>query len=801
MNRREALKKTGATLFASSSISSIASGRPHSGAPDLEEASSSPFPYSSFTEPPLIYPNPREIEMLGAPFLLDQETTIVLPSEPSTNDLLLSRFLREELSDRFDLQLRVERVERLPVDGRIILTGAATNPLISAFCQDQHLELSSKAPGPEGYILRAGGRVVLIAGSDEQGAFYGLQSLRQLVKRSENQITVAGVHVRDWPVKPFRGIKLYLPGRAQIPYFNRFVRYFAALYKFNTLQVEMNACMRLDRHPELNQGWIDFARDCNWSRRNYPPGPLHDREQNSSHQDCCDGSFIEKSEVASLVHWSRQHYLDFVPEIPSLTHSFYLLSRHKDLSEVPGEKWPDTYCPSNPRSHQLLFSVMDEIIEVARPEMVHAGHDEWFAPFGLCPACKGKDPGELFGRDLRVIHDHLSSQGVKMAIWGDYLLENVRGQGLQRHVTPTGWVYHSPGAMTPQQVRELVPKDILISNWFWSTEEKGEEDEAQLDQFGFKQIYGNMEPTIPNYLERSKRESIIGGAPSSWAATTEFNMNKDLLRSILGASAMLWSGQVHQPLELSRVTQSLMPQASRQLSGVTPPSDVGDPVIPVNISSSFNRPLDEASFGVDLRGMAGGRLAAGKRVFELGTPDSARNGVIMVGTEGKQGNPLPREVRGIKIGIDVTSLIFLHACATPANNREAYRLIWDEKDSADLLGWYEVVYEDGLVEVLPIRYGINILEWNWAQAEPMRPLPSYCYGADAVRCGGAKGAPPVLFAYEWTSPRLGKVIKEVHLKGSTRFRGAVPGFENAFGQTIPNNAIILKAISYVGRRG
>ena len=54
--------------------------------------------------------------------------------------------------------------------------------------------------------------------------------------------------------------------------------------------------------------------------------------------------------------------------------------------------------------------------------------------------------------------------------------------------------------------------------------------------------------------------------------------------------------------------------------------------------------------------------------------------------------------------------------------------------------------------------------------------------------------------FEWESPRLGKVIREVRLKGSIGFRGPVAGFENCYGQVIPNNAIILKALSVVERR-
>jgi hypothetical protein len=168
----------------------------------------------------------------------------------------------------------------------------------------------------------------------------------------------------------------------------------------------------------------------------------------------------------------------------------------------------------------------------------------------------------------------------------------------------------------------------------------------------------------------------------------------------------------------------------------------------------------------------------------------------MVGTQGAQPNPLPREAT-LRVDEDATSLLFLHACAIPATNKEAYRLIWDMADSADLLGWYEVVYEDGLPEVIPIRYGVNILEWNWGRD---KKSAKYCYDAKAVMCSQNAERAITFFVFEWQSPRLGKVIREVRLKGSTGFRGAVAGFENYYGQVIPNNAIILKALSVVKRR-
>ena len=52
-------------------------------------------------------------------------------------------------------------------------------------------------------------------------------------------------------------------------------------------------------------------------------------EQNSSHQDTADGGFLEKEEIADLARWIRRHHIELIPEIPSFTHSYYLLTGHK----------------------------------------------------------------------------------------------------------------------------------------------------------------------------------------------------------------------------------------------------------------------------------------------------------------------------------------------------------------------------------------------------------------------------------------------------------------------------------------
>jgi hypothetical protein len=124
----------------------------------------------------------------------------------------------------------------------------------------------------------------------------------------------------------------------------------------------------------------------------------------------------------------------------------------------------------------------------------------------------------------------------------------------------------------------------------------------------------------------------------------------------------------------------------------------------------------------------------------------------------------------------------LHALAKPAGYTAAYDSTFDPPDSADLMGWYEIAYEDGLITTIPLRYRWNILDLK-------NEAGAVAYQADVVDQGdGAK-----FYAFEWTNPRLGKVIREIRLNGSR-------GFKNYKGETIASNSIVLAAVSIVPKR-
>ncbi len=729
-----------------------------------------------------VFPEPQEMRVSGAPFVLENGVSILVPQNASESDLHLANLISAELSDRHAIAARQEPTAKLPIGRRFILAGTVDNPLVKEYCTRMHLEVSAGNPGPEGYVLSVAPESVIIGGSDEAGAFYGIQSLRQLIESDSGQWRVPGVVIRDWPVSRFRGVKLYAPGRDNISFFRRFVRDFMALYKYNKRVIEMNAAMRLDRHPELNEGSRDLVQDMLLRRLNKPLG-LWFHGNNSSHYDVADGGLLEKQEVADLVRWAEINHIEVIPEIPSLTHSYYLLTRHRELAEIPQEEWPDTYCPSLPAVYDLLFDVLDEYVGVMHPKTVQIGHDEWRMPWGACARCRDKDPRELFAQDVNRIYDHLKRSGIRTAMWCDHLLENARGARLSKPWWDApGYDYKIPGALSPEQVKQRIPKDILMFNWLWGYTDDPKfppvTNEERLSDWGFEQVYGNMEASVTDFSTRIKKSRISGGAPSAWLASTEFNFGKDLIADFAGCAGLLWNGRERTAAQRSETLAGLMPDIRRNLSGQEPPS-AAVTALPVDLRRQFNAGVP----GLPASAWKSRRVSRGRLFFDLGDPSpNAGNYVILVGSQGKDGNPYSRQSGAIPIGRDASSLLFLHALAKPASSVQGYERIFDFADSADLLGWYEVEYEDGLVTTIPLRYKWNILDFN-NQAKEV------AYQADSLDLGnGAQ-----FYAFEWCNPRLGVPIKEVRLRGSSNFK-------NPEGTSIPGNAVILAGISVVPKR-
>jgi hypothetical protein len=625
---------------------------------------------------------------------------------------------------------------------------------------------------PESYRAEVDTGTVLIIGYDYPGLIFGVQTFIQLLlthnkpgTRRDRTLTVPGVTISGGPAKPFRALRMFLPGRRDLPFFRSFIKHTASRFKYNRLILEMNGAMRLDSHPEVNAGWLEFGRSLIYSRRNRPEGPGR-QFQDSAHHDTGDFGILEKEEVAALTEEARKWGLEVIPEIPALTHSYYLLSRHREFAEIQDAEWPDTYCPEIPEVYNLYFDVLDEYIRVMDPKVIHIGHDEWRMPVNIHPLTKGKNYGELYGQDVRRIHGYLAGRGIRTALWGDHLLEQIRSGEHAKRKSKSGYEYTVPPALTPEQVKRLIPKDILVFNWFWNRNGRGEPETNQelLRKWGFEQVYGNFTQEFGDqeYSRRSAAKEILGGAVSFWAGSSEINIAKNLLHGLICSSSLLWSSRrIPEHLE-ARTVQDYMDSFRLQVSEERYPGLEGErvtPVIPGGGNSGGSGPVFRQ-----------GRAGSGYTEFQL------------------SGEPLEGDV---VIDDDPSSILFLHCCERPGNNRPGYYAIHNFPDTADLLGWYEVRYSDGYTLPVPVRYGVNIREQDW---RPEVPGEKSCPYAGPVLCSPEGTADRYCFAYEWKNPRFGKTVASCRLRQMTRF-------ETPEGEPVEPNRVFLAGVSITRRRG
>jgi hexosaminidase len=205
--------------------------------------------------------------------------------------------------------------------------------------------------------------------------------MMQLAERRGLEVVLPGVEIRDWPCKPTRMVHLFLPGVDHLGYARRYLRDFLLRYKFNGLFVELGGGVRLHGRQEISLGWRRFVEQLRAIGdtvpaygEHVPLGPER-RFAASIHTHLADGGHIEPDDLARLAGWARGLDLDFVPEVQSLSHAYYLACVYPEIAELREADFPDTYCPCNPRSYEILFDVMSAFVDLTKPRSVHIGHD------------------------------------------------------------------------------------------------------------------------------------------------------------------------------------------------------------------------------------------------------------------------------------------------------------------------------------------------------------------------------------------------------------------------------------------
>ena len=534
---------------------------------------------------------------------------------------------------------------------------------------DAAIRFAYAAREDDGYTLSVTEAGILITAAYPRAFFYAAAALMQLATAEGFRLA----EIDDSPMMELRGIHVALPMRENLPFLRRLVRELLVPMRYNMVFIQLSGAMEYKCYPRINEAWQTACR-------RYEAGEW----PQPAHYGSMGHDILSHEEIRELCAYIRSFGLEIVPEVQSFSHSQYITTAFPELAEVPpaisdaadidqqladvpsSSFYPRDLCPRHPEYYKYIFTILDEVLEVFRPErFVHMGHDEVYE-IGSCPRCRGQAT-EVYVEEVTRLHDYIKAKGLSMMIWSDMLHE--------------GEPYMVPGA------RSRLPRDIIMLDFTWYFELPVDIEDRLLPH-GYRLMIGNLYSShYPRYETRSKKPGIIGAQVSTWAACHESSYAyRGKMFDLVYTANMMWSPDYDPRYRLSYtelVTPLLM--GMRRRIGLLP------------------------------KGEATHSHATGGKVKNIPRE-------LLFHSPVKAALRLSPERSEATVGMsEYTELIeILHA-----TDRTSLRPIWEE---AITIGDYTLLYADGSSYTVPIRYSESILTYRHRYGTPIPSVYYRHYG-------------------------------------------------------------------------
>ena len=396
-----------------------------------------------------IIPSPKQLTLGEGTFSLSREARVVLADSKSAEDQFAAQDFIDDVKATAGVSLSIGRgqARRDILIGRIDLLPIA-----------QALKRNGAEPpvtlSEEGYVIVANADHVIVAGNTAGGTFYGLQTLKQLVRGDGAQAFVPAVKIVDWPTMRWRAVSDDI-SRGPVPTLDYIKR-----------QIRTEACFKMNMHS--------FYMEHTFSASSHPLiGP--------------EGGSLTAAEIKELVAYARNYHVELVPEQQTFghLHKALRLEKYAELAETP---YGDVLSPQQPGSYKLIEDWYKELNELFPGQFFHIGEDETFElGEGQSKAeAQAKGVGALYFQHLTRVRDLLKPYNRKLMFWGDIAL-------------------HHPDLIGN------IPKDMIVMNWqygarddFWTSIKPFQD--AGLQQFvcpgaqTWNQIFPNNEAAAKNII-------------------------------------------------------------------------------------------------------------------------------------------------------------------------------------------------------------------------------------------------------------------------------------------------------------
>ncbi len=391
-----------------------------------------------------------------------------------------------------------------------------------------------------------------ITSSNDEGIFYGIQSLLQLIPvHKNNSLQISCKKIQDEPRFQYRGMHLDVARHFyDVAYVKKYID-LLAYHKFN----------KFHWHLTDDQGWrIEIKK--------YPllteigscrAQTLVGRFGSDVYDGKMHKGYYTQDQIREVVQYAADRFITVIPEIDIPGHSLAALASYPFLGCTKGpykvrETWavqPDVFCAGNDSTYTFIENVMNELITLFPSEYIHIGGDEcpkerWKA----CPVCQNKmhslslkDEHALQSYFVQRLEKYLNSKGKKIIGW-DEILEG----GLAPNAAVMSWRGTKGGIAAARQKHEVImtPEDPLYLNL---SQSKNEDSITQGGYNSLEKVYAFE--AIPKELDSSDKKFVLGLQGEMW---TEYISNPSKLEYMLfprmsAVAEAAWTNPVNKNFE------------------------------------------------------------------------------------------------------------------------------------------------------------------------------------------------------------------------------------------------------------
>jgi hexosaminidase len=488
-----------------------------------------------------VVPEPRAVERANGSFLLASPVRIAVPAgDVRYRDA--AEFLRNFLQQNALSASIVGRAD----GGSIVFEGSTgTGPA---------------STGAEGYVLDVTSEGVRIRAGTAAGAFWAVQTLRQLLppeverQAAPSPLRIPAVAITDAPRFGWRGSLVDVGRHYLAPAFIKRYIDLLALHKMNVLHW----------HLTEDQGWrLEIKR--------YPrltsAGAWRTESDGTRY-----GGFYTQDQVRDIVEYARRRQVAVVPEIEMPGHASAALAAYPELS-CTGETravpttwgvFEDVFCPGKETTFEFLQNVLDEVMALFPSRVIHIGGDEVpKAHWKACALCQQRmkaeglrDENELQSYFIRRIGDYVRSRGREIAGW-DEILEG----GLPPGATVQVWRDMEHARTSVRLGARVVASPS--SHTYINTSPAGL-PLARVLAFN----------PIPDGLAAEEAARIVGGEATLWSeGIDEANFDAMAFPRLAAFAEALWTGQPRSLAEFRARLQSAHYLRLRALGVMIGPED------------------------------------------------------------------------------------------------------------------------------------------------------------------------------------------------------------------------------------